>query len=324
MALIPISSACTLLLKTSFENIVISSKVEEVTFKPLDEKTVFESSAENIYATIHYTNVKGDDSYRFKWTYLDTGEIILDAEGQYAKDLKGTYVSGNLMTKIDPQLFKLKIIASGDYKVDFYHKGEIIKTTTFKVTGTTAETAAETTEAAVTTETVEAVVTFNDENTFTEAQDKYFFTIKYPDTWEYVFTEDATGMNVGFKSLNKDEAFATTMAVINDASGIKESDYLAAADEFAKAVMQAISGELQQTGDTQISDRTLLDGSPFKEYIYYYNDTSASDKGEFATIIDLIPKFGKLYIWIGMAPKIFYTQLDTAYLEGLKSLVLEE
>jgi dipeptidyl aminopeptidase/acylaminoacyl peptidase/uncharacterized protein (DUF2249 family) len=134
MTLIPISSACTLLLKPTFENIVISSSIEKDTLKPLDEKTEFEASAENIYATVKYSNVKGEDNYRFKWTNLDTGETVLDVENQYAKDKEGKYISGTIMSRIDPQLFKLKIISPGDYKVDYYHKGEVIKTTTFKVT----------------------------------------------------------------------------------------------------------------------------------------------------------------------------------------------
>jgi uncharacterized protein (DUF2249 family) len=424
MTLIPISSACTLLLKPAFENIVISSSIEKDTLKPLDEKTEFETSAENIYATVKYSNVKGEDNYRFKWTNLDTGETVLDVENQYAKDKEGKYISGTIMSRIDPQLFKLKIISPGDYKVDYYHKGEVIKTTTFKVTKPQAKimevslankvdekyapvnitkkfSSNETVYACVkfdiqtigtnvkakwksstdelifessidmtvdypspsyisfwfpekpgpitagnykveiylndnlygssdfevtseTAETVEAVVTFDKGNTFTEAQSKYFFTIKYPDNWEYTFTEDNTGMNVGFKSLNKNELFGTTMSVINDGSGIKESDYTAVADEFAKAIAQKISGEMQQIGDTKISDYTLVDGSPFKDYIYYFNDNSTSDKGEYAMIIDLIPKFGKLYVWVGVATKIFYTQLDAAFLGGLQSLVLKE
>ena len=131
LSVIPISSACTL--EPVFEDIVISSGIEEDTNEPLDIKTEFEASVENIYATIEISKVKGDDNYRFKWTYLDTGEVILDAENQYDKDQKGKYTTGILMTRIDPQLFELNIIASGDYKVEFYHNGEVVKTTTFKV-----------------------------------------------------------------------------------------------------------------------------------------------------------------------------------------------
>ena len=424
MTLIPISSACTLL-QLTFEDIVISSSIEKDTLKPLDEKTEFEASAENIYATIKYSNAKGEDNYRFKWTNLDTGETVLDAENQYAKDQKGKYISGTIMTKIDPQLFKLKIISPGDYKVEYYHKGEVVKTTTFKVTkpqakiievslanqvdenyapvGNTqkfysnetvwvcvkfdiqtignnvrAKWKSSTDEVIFdsgnypmtvdypspsyisfwfpenpgpipagnykveiylddnlygsfdfkvtgeTAETVEAVVTFDKGNTFTEAQSKYFFTIKYPDNWEYVWTDDNTGTNVGFKSLNKNEAFGTVMSIINEGSGIKESDYTALADESAKAIVQNISEDMQQSKDTVISDYTLSDGSPFKQYIYYFNDNSSTNKGESAIIIDLIPKFGKLYVWMGLAPEIFYTQLDAAFVGGLESLVLKK
>jgi hypothetical protein len=420
MALIPISSSCSLL-QLTFENLVISSSVEKDTLKPLDEKTEFEASAENIYATIKFSNAKGEDNYRFKWTNLDTGEIVSDAEGQYAKDMKGKYVEGTVFARISSQDFKLKIIPPGDYKVDYYHKGEVIKTTTFKVTkpqpkiievslanqldknsapvgktqkfnsnekiyacvkfdiqtiGTNvnAKWKSSTDELifdngnypipadyyspsyisfellepprplpagnykveiylndnlygsfdfeviAETAETVEAVVTFDQGNTFTEAQSKYFFTMKYPDNWEYTWTDDSTGTNVSFNSLNKNETFGTFMSIINEGSGIKESDYKALADQIAQGLIK----EMQQSKDTVISDGTLLDGSPFQQYIYYFTDNSSSNKGDFAIIIDLIPKFGKLYIWIGMAPEIFYTQLDAAFLGGLESLVLKK
>ena len=48
IALIPISSACTFL-ELTFEDIVISSKIDKDTYKPLDEKIEFEASAEDIY-----------------------------------------------------------------------------------------------------------------------------------------------------------------------------------------------------------------------------------------------------------------------------------
>jgi len=425
LGLAPISSACTLL-ELTFEDIVISSKIDKDAYKPLDEMTEFEASAEDIYATIGYSNAKGDDNFRFKWTNLDTGEIVRDVEDKYAEDMKGKYVSGTTFSRVSSGDFESKIIPSGDYKVEYYHNGEIVKTTTFKVnkpqpkiievllTNQVNENyepvsasqiqnfnSNETVYACVkfdiqapgnnvkakwlsdagvlifesgidmtsdytdpsfitfwfpenpgpvqpgiykveiylndnlygsldfevtgeVSEAVDIVITFNQGNTFTEAQGKYFFTINYPDDWQYTWTEDSTGMNAGFKSPEKDIYLGTVMAVVNEGSGIKESDFTALADESVKGIVQNISEDMQQIGETSISDWELPDGTPFKEYIYYFNDNSSSKKGEFAVILDIIQKFGKLYIWIGVASEVYYDQLNMVYQEGLKTLVLEK
>jgi Tol biopolymer transport system component len=118
-----------------FKDIVISSNINTDTFEPLDENTEFEASAENIYSTIKYSYVKGDDNYRFKWTNLDTGEIVVDAGDEYARDMEGKYISGIAVARVSSGDFELKIIPPGDYKVEYYHNGEVVKTATFKVTG---------------------------------------------------------------------------------------------------------------------------------------------------------------------------------------------
>jgi len=130
ISLIPISSACTP--KLTFEDIVISSSIEEDTYKPLDTKTEFDISAKNIYATVKYSGTKGGDNWRFKWTNLDTGETALDKEDQYDKDQKENYFEGIIESEIYP-LDESSIIPYGDYKVEFYNNGELIKTATFKV-----------------------------------------------------------------------------------------------------------------------------------------------------------------------------------------------
>ncbi|HEY4663044.1 MAG TPA: hypothetical protein VIH07_05135 [Candidatus Humimicrobiaceae bacterium] len=130
LSLIPVSSACTI--KQVFENIVISSGIEEDTNEPLNENIEFEASAEHIYATIKFTGVKGGDNWRFKWTNLDTGETVLDKEDQYNKDQEERYVEGIVETDIFP-LDTSSLIPAGDYKVEFYNNGELVKTTTFKV-----------------------------------------------------------------------------------------------------------------------------------------------------------------------------------------------
>jgi len=130
ISLIPIFSACTP--KLTFEDIVISSSIEDDTYEPLDTKTEFEVSAEHIYATVKYSGTKGGDNWRFKWTNLDTGETALDKEDQYDKDQKENYFEGIIESEIFP-LDESSIIPYGDYKVEFYNNGELTKTATFKV-----------------------------------------------------------------------------------------------------------------------------------------------------------------------------------------------
>ena len=131
LSLTSILSACSPP-KLTFENIIISSNIEKDTKKPLDEKTEFDIGAEHIYATIKYTGTKGEDNWRFKWTYLDTGEIVLDKGDQYNKDQKERYFEGIIESDIYP-LNEKTVIPPGDYKVEFYNNGELIKTATFKV-----------------------------------------------------------------------------------------------------------------------------------------------------------------------------------------------
>jgi len=130
LSMIPVSSACTP--ELVFEGIVISSSVESDTYEPLDTKTEFDASAEHIYATIKYSGVKGSDNWRFKWTNLDTGETALDKGDQYDKDQKEKYLEGIIESDIYP-LDESSIIPPGDYKVEFYNNGELVKTATFKV-----------------------------------------------------------------------------------------------------------------------------------------------------------------------------------------------
>ena len=56
----------------------------------------------------------------------------MDKEDQYNKDQEERYVEGIVETDIFP-LDTSSLIPAGDYKVEFYNNGELVKTTTFKV-----------------------------------------------------------------------------------------------------------------------------------------------------------------------------------------------
>ncbi|GEM_PF-6657024 len=72
--------------KTEFEDIQISSKIEKDTNTPVDVKNKFDITAKEIFATINYFGVKGEDNWKFKWINLETGKTILENEGKFNQD----------------------------------------------------------------------------------------------------------------------------------------------------------------------------------------------------------------------------------------------
>lgn len=196
-----------------------------------------------------------------------------------------------------------KEVPAGSYKAEIYYNDTKYNEFPFKII---EESKAQ-----------EGAVTFDKENIFTEAQSKYFFTIKYPDSCNYSWQEDNSGMNVQFSPINKNDAYSTMMLVLNENSAPKASDYTALADELAKQSSQG----MEQIGDRTINDSKLVDGTSYEEYVYYFND---KEKGEFGLILGMIPKFGKLYIWYGFAHKNFYNQLNDSYYGSLATLVLKK
>ena len=130
LGLIPALSSCTP--KLSFENIVISEDVKKDTNEPINPKNEFDINAKQIFATVKYIGTKGSDNWQFKWTYMESGEIVLDKGEKFNKDEPNTIFEGiassNIYT-IDDK----KIIPAGNYKVEFFNNGELINTVNFKI-----------------------------------------------------------------------------------------------------------------------------------------------------------------------------------------------
>ena len=130
LGLIPALSSCTP--KLSFENIVISEDVKKDTNEPINPKNEFDISAKQIFATVKYIGTKGSDNWQFKWTYLESGEIVLDKGEKFNKDEPDTIFEGIASSNIYT-LDDTKIIPAGNYKVEFFNNGELINTVNFKV-----------------------------------------------------------------------------------------------------------------------------------------------------------------------------------------------
>ena len=129
LGLIPALSSCTP--KLSFENIVISEDVKKDTLEPINPKNEFDISAKQICATVKYIGTKGSDNWQFKWTYLESGEIVLADGEKFNKDEPNTIFEGIVFST--RSTIDNKIMPAGNYKVEFFNNGELINTTNFKV-----------------------------------------------------------------------------------------------------------------------------------------------------------------------------------------------
>ena len=130
LSIIPALDSCAPL-KLSFENIAISGDVVKDTNEPINPKNEFDISAKQIFATVKYISTKGSDSWHFKWTYSESGEIVFDDGGKYNNDEPNTIFEGIVSSNIST--INNKIIPPGNYKVEFFNNGELINTVNFKV-----------------------------------------------------------------------------------------------------------------------------------------------------------------------------------------------
>ena len=115
----------------SFGDLTICENINEETFEPVDQKNEFDINIGKIYATINYSGAKGEDNYRFNWINLDTGKNILDKTLKYSEG-KSNYFEGYAMSYI-ATTEEVKVIPPGNYKVDFYHNGELKSTANFMI-----------------------------------------------------------------------------------------------------------------------------------------------------------------------------------------------
>ncbi len=129
LSLAPFTASCTP--ELSFEGLVICEDINQDTLEPVNAKNEFDIEVKKICACIEYFGVKGEDNYRFSWTNTDTGENILDKTAEYAEGKSG-YFDGCAYSYIT-LTGEGKIAPPGDYKVEFYHNGELIKTADFIV-----------------------------------------------------------------------------------------------------------------------------------------------------------------------------------------------
>ncbi len=129
LSLIPFTTSCTP--ELSFGNLVICEDVNQNTLEPINAKSEFDIEAKKISASIEYFGAKGEENYRFSWTNTATGENVLDKTMKYVEGEEG-YFEGYAASYIDVT-GEGGVVPPGNYKVEFYHSGELIETANFTV-----------------------------------------------------------------------------------------------------------------------------------------------------------------------------------------------
>ncbi len=113
-----------------FGDLVVCPEVDKDTFAPVEIKDIFETGVEKIYAVIEASGVKAEDVWKFTWENRDTGEVIADSTGSYSENDSG-YMEGYLSNCIVPGEEGGIIGEPGNYRVDFYHNGQLISSADF-------------------------------------------------------------------------------------------------------------------------------------------------------------------------------------------------
>lgn len=289
-------------IKEPVSKILSVSLASEVNDKMEPVKTTQEFNlGDTVYACVQINYLIPGDKLSAKW-YDGSGAVIKETPLEIKDSFYETSWAAFSLESINE-----KPLSEGNYKVEIYLNDVKYNEFLFTV------------KAAVVQADPDAI-TFNKGNTFTEAESKYYFTIGYPDNCEYTWQEDQNSMSVTFTPLDKNDAYSTIMmAGLEDSLPptlkIKEG-YDVFADELAKQAASSTEG-MVQIGDRTVADGKLSDGTPLKEYTYYFND---KDKLEYGLILDFIPKNGMLYIWYGFANKAFYDKLNSAYYGSLATL----
>lgn len=129
LSLVPFTTSCTP--ELYFGDLVICEDINQETYEPVNPKDKFDIEVKKIYASMEYSGVKGEENYRFNWINTDTGESAFDKTMKYSEGEDG-YFEGYAASYVSVT-GEGEIMPPGNYKVEFYHNGELIKTANFTV-----------------------------------------------------------------------------------------------------------------------------------------------------------------------------------------------
>ena len=128
--LLPVFICSSCIHKLSFGELTVCGEINMITFAPVEIKNSFDIDAVKIFAVIEVSGIKARDSWKFVWTNEDTGEVIAESTDKFSKDSRG-YLEGYLSYCLTPDDEAGIIGKPGNYKVDFYHNGQLISSAGF-------------------------------------------------------------------------------------------------------------------------------------------------------------------------------------------------
>ena len=107
-----------------FGDLVVCEEIDSETSAPLVIKDEFKISTEKIFVTVEVSGARADDTWRFTWINIETGEVLADAANIYSSGNTG-HVQGHLSNHIIPGGSGPMIGKPGRYRVDFYHNNDL-------------------------------------------------------------------------------------------------------------------------------------------------------------------------------------------------------
>jgi len=274
--------------------VVLSNKVSE-SYEPLAPAQVFKDN-EIIYACVQTDYLITGSKYTAKW-YDPSGAMILETPFE---PMSSVYETSWIAFSLESA--EESLLPAGSYKVEIYYNDTKFNEYIFSI-----EESGET----------QASDIFSQQNIFTEAQDKYGFVIAYPDDFSYTVSSEADNYNVTFTPKNENVAYSLILQIVlqNSLYFPKDDAGLASLmDELSTSVM---GSEGWTKSEAQISDKRLVDGTEYKEYIYYM---TVENQGEFQFILSPIYKFDRLYIYMGFSHESYYEEFIKAYYGSLANL----
>ncbi|MHB1348114.1 MAG: hypothetical protein ACYCXK_11565, partial [Candidatus Humimicrobiaceae bacterium] len=275
-------------------SVSLASEVNDIQ-EPLKTTQEFDSGSA-IYACVQLNYIIPGDKLLAKW-FDESGNVLFENPLELKDSFYQTsWIAFTLESAND------KPLPEGNYKVEIYLNDVKYNEFLFTISVASGQAATD--------------ISFDKGNIFTEAESKYYFSISYPDNCEYNWQEYEDGMSVNFNPLSENDAYSTMMIVTVIETEPTEEDYNSFADEISQQTAAGVEG-MKQTGERTVADGNLPDGTPYKEYTYYFND---ADGLEYGLILDLIPINGMFYVWYGFANETFYNQLNSSYYGSLATL----
>jgi hypothetical protein len=272
--------------------VTLASEIDEE-YGPANPTDVF-GPTDTFYACVKLDYHVAGDSLAAKW-YFGENDLIDDI----SLDLEEYYLPG--YTTFEMPGDAAYPWPAGEYKVEIYFNGELYGTYDFEVEG--GETAEGT-----------ADVTFYMGNVYTS--ESFGFSIKYPDNWVYVESEEAGAVVSVLFTPDKDLPVMFEVLMIEE--GFFDPNMLS---EQADVIVTELVKEITSGSDsdqTKVSeDSGVLFGYPYEEYIYRFTD---ADGIEYQLDNTMILKDKDLFMFIGVSTVDYSDTAVNIYIESLSSV----